>query len=154
LRVAGPFGCRCPSSPPCSVSTPRSSNRPGGFPAAGSPTGEEKGTAYFFALLDRERTLSLFLCPKRKAAADSGNAGACVKPCRKAVVRRLRGRATRGAARRGGTVPATVASPDLAVPSRRMYRRWAVAVRGRRCGSGAQKGHRRFSSCLFSPSGR
>src|SRR5689334_9262484 len=29
LRVTGPFGCRCPSNPPCPVSTPRSSNRPG-----------------------------------------------------------------------------------------------------------------------------
>jgi hypothetical protein len=39
LRVAGPFGCQCPSIPPCSVSTPRSSNRTCGFPASGSPTG-------------------------------------------------------------------------------------------------------------------
>jgi hypothetical protein len=39
LRVAGPFGCRCPSIPPCSVSTPRSSNRACGFAAPGSPTG-------------------------------------------------------------------------------------------------------------------
>jgi hypothetical protein len=38
LRVAGPFVCRCPSSPPCSVSTPRSSNRTCGFPASGSRT--------------------------------------------------------------------------------------------------------------------
>ena len=34
LRVAGPFGCRCPSSVPCSVSTPRSSNRTGAFNAS------------------------------------------------------------------------------------------------------------------------
>src|SRR4051812_14885043 len=27
LRVSGPFGCRCPSSPPCPVSTSPSSNR-------------------------------------------------------------------------------------------------------------------------------
>jgi len=39
LRVAGPFGCRCPSIPPCPVSTPRSSNRACGFAAPGSPTG-------------------------------------------------------------------------------------------------------------------
>jgi len=39
LRVAGPFGCRCPNVPPCSVSTPRSSNRTGAFNASGSPTG-------------------------------------------------------------------------------------------------------------------
>ena len=38
MRVTDPFGCRCPSSPPCSVSTPRSSNRTGGFTASGSPT--------------------------------------------------------------------------------------------------------------------
>ena len=42
LRVAGPFGCRCPSIPPCSVSTPRSSNRTCGFAASGSPTGFAK----------------------------------------------------------------------------------------------------------------
>ncbi len=39
MRVAGPFGCRCPSIPPCPVSTPRSSNRACGFAAPGSPTG-------------------------------------------------------------------------------------------------------------------
>jgi hypothetical protein len=39
LRVAGPFGCRCPSIFPCSVSTSRSSNRACGFAAPGSPTG-------------------------------------------------------------------------------------------------------------------
>src|SRR5260370_717826 len=38
LRVAGSFVCRCPSSPPCSVSTPRSSNRTCGFAASGSRT--------------------------------------------------------------------------------------------------------------------
>jgi hypothetical protein len=38
LRVAGSFVCRCPSSLPCSVSTPRSSNRTCGFPAYGSRT--------------------------------------------------------------------------------------------------------------------
>src|SRR6266851_4392767 len=38
MRVAGPFGCRCQSIPPCSVSTSRSSNRTGGSPASGSPT--------------------------------------------------------------------------------------------------------------------
>ena len=32
MSVAGPFGCRCPSSRPCSVSTSRSSNRTCGFP--------------------------------------------------------------------------------------------------------------------------
>ena len=42
MRVAGPFGCRCQSIPPCSVSTSRSSNRTGGFPASGSPTGFAK----------------------------------------------------------------------------------------------------------------
>src|SRR6516164_10687920 len=36
--LAGPFGCRCPSIPPCAVSTPRSSNRTGGFTASGSRT--------------------------------------------------------------------------------------------------------------------
>ncbi len=39
LRVAGPFGCRCPSISSCSVSTSRSSNRTGGLPTSGSPTG-------------------------------------------------------------------------------------------------------------------
>src|SRR5450631_426006 len=39
MRVAGPFGCRCQTIPPCSVSTSRSSNRTGGFPASGSPMG-------------------------------------------------------------------------------------------------------------------
>ena len=38
LLVAGPFGCRCPSSSPCSVSTPRSSNRTCRFAASGSRT--------------------------------------------------------------------------------------------------------------------
>ena len=38
MRVAGPFGCRCQTIPPCSVSTSRSSNRTGGFPASGSRT--------------------------------------------------------------------------------------------------------------------
>jgi hypothetical protein len=42
MRVAGPFGCRCQTIPPCSVSTSRSSNRTGGFPASGSPTGFAK----------------------------------------------------------------------------------------------------------------
>ena len=36
--MAGPFGCRCPSSIPCSVSTPRSSNRTCAFNASGSRT--------------------------------------------------------------------------------------------------------------------
>jgi hypothetical protein len=36
--LTGPFVCQCPSSPPCSVSTPRSSNRTCGFAASGSPT--------------------------------------------------------------------------------------------------------------------
>ena len=39
LRVAGPFGCRCPNIRPCPVSTSRSSNRTCGFAASGSPTG-------------------------------------------------------------------------------------------------------------------
>ena len=39
MRVAGSFDCRGQSIPPCSVSTSRSSNRTGGFPASGSPTG-------------------------------------------------------------------------------------------------------------------
>jgi len=39
VAVAGPFGCRCLSSLSCiSVSTPRSSNRTGGFPASGFPS--------------------------------------------------------------------------------------------------------------------
>jgi hypothetical protein len=38
LRVAGSFVCRCPSSPPCPGSTPRSSNRTCGFAASGSRT--------------------------------------------------------------------------------------------------------------------
>ena len=36
LSVAGPFVCRCLTSPSCSVSTPRSSNRTGAFRASGS----------------------------------------------------------------------------------------------------------------------
>src|SRR5215471_8758033 len=36
LSVAGPFVCRCLTSPSCSVSTPRSSNRTGTFRASGS----------------------------------------------------------------------------------------------------------------------
>ena len=35
MRVPGPFGCRCPSSPSWCVSTPRSSNRTGRFAASG-----------------------------------------------------------------------------------------------------------------------
>ena len=37
--LAGPFVCQCPSSSPCPVSTPRSSNWTCGFAASSSPTG-------------------------------------------------------------------------------------------------------------------
>ena len=40
--LAGPFGCQCPSSAPCPVSTPRSSNRTCGFAASEERTGHSR----------------------------------------------------------------------------------------------------------------
>src|ERR1019366_9011296 len=83
MRVAGPFGCRCQTIPPCSVSTSRSSNRVPRKPSnAGGGKGPDFGSGLEVGRIGRVTMLSITSNQRFGPAEGSRDGGEGTVSCR------------------------------------------------------------------------
>src|ERR1019366_4243766 len=83
MRVAGPFGCRCQTIPPCSVSTSRSSNRVPRKPSnAGGGKGPDFGSGLEVGRIGRVTMLSITSNQRFGSAEGPSDGGEETVSCR------------------------------------------------------------------------